>query len=132
MAYNELIKSFDKIISAAPDGRTETVNMARIKSVVLLEKCSDGDRTSYRYRMKTLVFELTDERNALERCMLHFSNLEKETERLDGKHYRITLHYDRDDETELLIRILSFGPVLKVVAPERFVGLIKERLSRQE
>jgi len=75
--------------------------------------------------------ELLDERNALERAMLHFSHLERETERTGEDKYRITLRYDREDETEILIRILSFGPKLRVVAPDAFVNLIRERIKRQ-
>ena len=67
----------------------------------------------------------------LERVMLHFSDMEKETERLDARHYRITLHYKRDDETEILIRILSFGPILKVLSPAYMVDQIRQRLDRQ-
>lgn len=121
-----------RIISASPKGHTETVNMARIKNVSLLDRCPDEEFVPFRHDMKTLVLELTDVRNALERCMLHFSNLEKETEKLDERHYRVTLRYDIEDETEILIRILSFGPVLKVIEPESFVALIRERLGRQE
>ena len=64
--------------------------------------------------------------------MLHFSHLEKETVRLDENHYRITLSYEADDETEILIRVLSFGPMLRVTSPERFIGLIRERLRKQK
>ena len=39
--------------------------------------------------------------------------------------------YRHEDETELVIKLLSFGPVLKVVEPERFVTLIRERIERQ-
>ncbi len=63
--------------------------------------------------------------------MLHVSDLKKETERLDDRRYRITLHYRREDETELLIRILSFGPALKVLDPESLLSQIRERLARQ-
>ena len=56
--------------------------------------------------------ELTDERGARERVLLHFFHLEKETKRLDDTHYQVTLHYEQNDETEILIRILSFGPVV--------------------
>jgi hypothetical protein len=80
---------------------------------------------------KTLVMDLYDSRNALERVMLHFTDLEKETERIDDKHYLITLNYKQGDETEILIRILSFGPVLKVTSPEGMVSQIRERLDRQ-
>ena len=63
--------------------------------------------------------------------MLHFSHLEKETERIDDRHYRLTLHYEKDDETELLIRVLSFGHVLKVVSPDQFKEKLKNRIEKQ-
>lgn len=37
----------------------------------------------------------------------------------------------KDDETELLIRVLSFGPVLEVKAPISFVWLIRNRINKQ-
>ena len=40
--------------------------------------------------------------------------------------------YDKDDETELVIRILSFGPMVKVIEPYSFVDLIKKRLMMQK
>ena len=39
---------------------------------------------------------------------------------------------DRFDETEIVIRVLSFGPYVKVLEPESFVNLIKERLISQK
>ncbi len=108
-----------------------TVNLSRIDSVQILEPWDESEYRQPNEREKTLVMELTDSRNALERAMLHFSDLEKETERLDDRHYRITLNYKQSDETEILIRILSFGPVLKVLEPETMVKQIRERLARQ-
>ena len=81
---------------------------------------------------RSLVLELKDERNALERAMLHFSHLNKETERIGEDLYKITLFYEREDETELLIRVLSFGPMVKVLFPEDFLGKLKERLEKQK
>ena len=121
-----------RVIAPSPRGHTLTVNLGRVKGVTLLEPCTEEECTPFQYRMKPLVMELTDERNALERCLLHFSNLEKETEKLDAKHYRVTLHYEQEDETELLIRVLSFGPMLKVLEPESFVEQIRDRLQKQE
>lgn len=83
-------------------------------------------------RPEHVIFELVDRRRALERVLLHFAHFEKRAERLDENRYRITVYYDRDDETELVIRILSFGPMVKVTAPQRFVELIKERLIQQK
>ena len=71
---------------------------------------------------------MVDQRKTLERVLLHFAHYEKEAEKLDEKHYRITVVYDKEDETEMVIRILSFGPMIKVTAPQHFVELIKQRL----
>lgn len=51
---------------------------------------------------------------------------------MQENRYRITLKYDRPDETELLIRVLSYGPLLRVVAPKSFICNLKKRLERQE
>ncbi len=83
-------------------------------------------------KTKKLVFDVTDERNALERTMLHFAHFEKQTERTGDDLYRVTLFYDKDDETEMVIRILSFGPKIRVIEPENFINLIKDRLKRQK
>ena len=80
---------------------------------------------------KTITFELEDRRNAMERVLLHFSHLEKETKRLDDNRYRVTLKYDSNDETEMVIRILSFGSAVKVTEPESFIALLRERIGKQ-
>jgi hypothetical protein len=107
------------------------INLARITDCRLLEPVTNEEYCPKAMRKRKLVLELTDERNALERCMLHFSHLEKETERIDDRHYRLTLHYEKDDETELLIRVLSFGHVLKVISPDQFKEKLKNRIEKQ-
>ena len=114
------------------EGLPATLNLSRIRSSRLLEPAperkrvwQDGDR------MRTLVLELADWRNTLERALLHFSHLEKTAEKLDEKHYRLTLRYDPQDETELLIRVLSFGPTVTVVSPESFRDQMRRRIEKQ-
>ncbi|MDD3429345.1 MAG: WYL domain-containing protein [Oscillospiraceae bacterium] len=119
-----------RVLTASPKN-TLTINVARIRSCELLEPWCEEEYRPKAFEKKTLVLELKDERNALERVMLHFSHLEKETIRLDSSNYRLTLHYDLEDETELLIRVLSFGPMLKVTSPQSFIDKIKERLNMQ-
>lgn len=60
-----------------------------------------------------------------------FSHLEKITERLDEKHYRLQLMYNKSDETEMVIRILSFGPLLRVQEAAGFIELLRHRLRKQ-
>ena len=108
----------------------DTVNLARIVSC----RYFDGEfrgREHKRDTGRTVTFELYDRRKALERVLLHFAHLEKETEHIGEGVYRVTLRYDESDETEMLIRLLSFGPMIKVTEPESFVELVKERLKKQ-
>ena len=119
-----------RMITASPHSAL-TVNLARIESCELLQPYTTEEYRPPKPSIETLVLELKDERNALERAMLHFSDLEKRTERLDEGRYRIALRYEREDTTELLIRVLSFGSVLQVVSPESFIDQIRKRLNKQ-
>lgn len=122
----------DKFRLITGNNRTAlSINLARITECSLLEPCEDSQYSPKQMRRQTLVLELTDQRNALERCMLHFSHLEKETVRIGDDRYRLTLRYEKEDETELLIRVLSFGPVLKVVSPESFRKKLRHRIDTQ-
>ena len=113
------------------NGNMLTINLARVQSVDVLDEWIEEDYQPVDYRERSLTMLLTNERNALERVMLHFSDLEKETEKLDNSHYRVKVWYKHEDETELLIRILSFGPVLHLLEPETLVKQVRERIERQ-
>ena len=43
----------------------------------------------------------------------------------------VKLLYDRADETEVLIRLLSFGPVLEIISPQDMRNKAAERVKRQ-
>lgn len=123
----------DKFRLLAISGRDNNiVNLARVHSCTLLEPYEEAALHFPKERLCKLTLLLHDKRNALERVLLHFSHFEKETARLEDDKYQITLTYDKEDETELLIRVLSFGPVLQVIAPLSFVGQIKARLAAQK
>lgn len=131
LEYSEKDDKFRLISSGNRYGKT--VNLGRIVSCKPCNKPFDGSHSKERIeRTETVEFELIDKRNALERVLLHFAHFEKEAERLDGDRYLVRITYNKDDETELVIRILSFGPMIKVVSPQSFVNLIKERLIMQK
>ena len=79
----------------------------------------------------TITVKIRDERNAMERFMLHFAHFEKQAEKLDKKHYLVKIKYAHDDESEMVIRILSFGPMIEVQEPEPFRKLVIEKLEKQ-
>jgi hypothetical protein len=109
-----------------------TINLARITAIELLEPYDESAVIPPAPGETSLRFALTDERNALERVLLHFSDCKKETRRTDDKHYTVTLWYNRQDQTEMVIRVLSFGQMLRVLEPAGFAAKIKERITRQK
>ena len=132
--YMEYSEKDDKFRVVGSGGRWATVvNMGRIIWCHPYVKPYTPNTTTKMVRDKeTVVFQLTDERNALERALMHFAHFEKQAEKLADNRYKITVTYDKDDETELLIRVLSFGPMIKVTSPDSFINLIKERLIKQK
>lgn len=107
------------------------INLARIEECELMEPYTESEVIPPRRRECAVTFTLRDERNALDRVMLHFSDCRKETKRLESDRYQVDLWYESQDETEILIRILSFGPMLRVTSPDNFIKLIKNRLVMQ-
>ena len=62
--------------------------------------------------MQTITLKVSRERNTLERCMLHFAHFEKRAEKTDD-HYLLHIRINSEDITELVIRVLSFGPMVE-------------------
>ena len=117
--------------------RSTILNLARIKDCHVTSKSCPPDLESRCFEpiqkaSEPVVLKISGERNSLERCMLHFANYEKHTEYdAEMKCWICSIHYDLADETELLIDILSFGPVVRVLGPSSFVRQIRKRVKRQ-
>ena len=131
LEYSEKDDKFRLIGTGSKLGNT--INLGRISSCEKYEN-QQGGKVGKRNqpRPRKVIFELIDERNALERVLMHFAHLEKQVEKIDERKYQVMLYYDKEDETEILIRVLSFGPMLHVVKPVAFINLIKDRLSDQK
>ena len=122
----------DKIRITAAGCRSKRFNLGRVVSCDFCHEQGPWREKPQAERRKDLALLITDERNALERAMLHFAHFEKQAERTDDGRYILRLKYDEQDETEIVIRVLSFGPYVKVLAPESFMDLIKKRLIAQK
>lgn len=131
LEYSEKDDKFRLIGTGSKLGNT--INLGRITSC---EKCENVQGVKIGKRNlphpRKVVFELIDDRNALERVLMHFAHFKKRAEKIDDRKYQIVLNYSKEDETEVLIRILSFGPMIRVVKPAAFIKLIKDRLSDQK
>lgn len=116
--------------------RLELLNIARMRSVQPMERTlsSSIDLNALiqgSYYKEPLRLKIVNEQNALERAMLHFANYEKNTSRIDENTYECLIYYNQNMETELLIEVMSFGPMLTVLGSDRFLALLKARLQRQ-
>ena len=109
----------------------KTVNIARITKcriytgeTILEAEPSDAD-------YETITLKVSEERNTLERSLMHFAHFEKRAEKLDD-HYLLHIKFQRDDEPEMVIRVLSFGPTVEVLGSESFKQLIINKLKSQK
>ena len=109
-----------------------TINLAKIRNCVHYTGLKELDHFQWDKRQDTAIIRVVDERNALERFMLHFAHFEKQAEKLDKKNYIVRIKYDLNDEPEMVIRILSFGPLVEVLGSESFRRLVIEKLKKQK
>lgn len=122
----------DKIRIIATGCRFKQFNLGRVASCDFYNGHGPWREKPQVERRKDLTLLITNERGALERAMLHFAHFEKQAERLEDDKYILRLKYYENDETEIVIRVLSFGPYVRVLEPQSFVNLIKERLISQK
>ena len=114
--------------------RQSMLNVGRVCCCELLESevADESSEEELPYSSKsTVTLEIYDEHNALERVMLAFAHFEKRAIQVGADVYQLTISYEIFDEKELLIRILSFGPMVKVLEPASFQQQIRERISKQ-
>ena len=109
-----------------------TVNIAKMRACAHYSGEKTLEEVVREPQYDTMTLKVLDERNALERVMLHFAHFEKQAERLDGKHYIVRIKYATDDDSEMVIRALSFGPRVEVVGSERIRNLVIEKLKKQK
>lgn len=108
------------------------INTAKTRSAAAAAPVSLDDLFSARKCSEPVTVRVTSERNGTERFLMEFASYEKRTDRdLDTGDLTVQLWYDKQDETELLIQLLSFGPVLEILSPPAFRKQAAERVRRQ-
>lgn len=108
------------------------INLGRIISCSVCQRDKECEIEAKPQNKKSVTLKITNERNALERCLLHFAHFKKRVERGEENAYFVYINYNESDETELVIRVLSFGPMVEVIEPSEFRNLIIDRLKRQK
>ena len=142
ISYSELNDKF-RLLCAAFDAKTQRLNkmILNIGRILSVEPSELAYRASKEDLCKLflepnenphIILEITKERNSPERFLLQFASFDRKTEYDPERDvYTCRISYDTADEAELLIRILGFGPTVKVLGPQGFLDQIKERLKKQ-
>lgn len=107
------------------------INLSQITSSELTDITAEN-RLYKTPSKKEVTVKVNNERNAVNRFMMEFAELERISDFDDTtKECTVTMKYDAKDETEILIRILSFGPVVEVVGDDGLRKPVADRVRRQ-
>lgn len=114
-----------------------TINVGRITAVKPTGKICKRKEDMSKYHGKNrcetpVTVVVSSERNGIERFMTEFASYEKQSvfDMEEGK-CTVRIWYSKQDETELLIQLLGFGPVLEILSPENFRREAARRVERQ-
>lgn len=127
--YSEKDDKFRLVTSGCPFIRT--VNLKRITKCKPYHGETMISSAPPEPNYEWITLKVKEERNTLERCLMHFAHFEKRAERVDD-HYLLHIKFDRDDESEMVIRVLSFGPMVEIVESEHFKELVIAKLRSQK
>ena len=127
--YSEKDDKFRLVTSGCPF--IKSINVARITKCNIYKGEAEIKSTEPEITYETITLKVKEERNSLERCMLHFAHFDKRAEKFDD-HYLLHIKFVKDDESEMVIRVLSFGPTVEVLGSENFKQLIINKLKNQK
>ncbi|ADU73442.1 putative DNA-binding transcriptional regulator YafY [Acetivibrio thermocellus AD2] len=83
-----------------------------------------------KYSEEPIILEVTDEKAAMERCFMCFSGMERTARSLGNNKYEIKLNYYLFEEENLIRNIISLGPYVKVISPQRIVDEVVARVKK--
>lgn len=129
LEYSERDDKFRVLLVGS--SRCSTVNLARICECSPHRDGRPVGTWTRRKKQDTAVLRVKNERNAPERVMLHFSHFEKQAERCDANTYLLRIVYDVEDMSEMVIRILAFGPMVEVIGSARLRAAVIRKLKDQ-
>lgn len=132
MQYSQKDDKF-RLMALTDEAAQVVLNMGRVTGLELaqtLESAPEGVRAETK---KSVTLAVYTERNALERSMLQFAAYEKRTKFDETKgRYVCELVYPAQDEAEIVVRILSFGPLVQVLEPAEMRRSLRQRIQRQQ
>jgi len=77
-----------------------------------------------------ITIELTDIRGAMERCFMSFSSYERSSRFVGDNKYEIDIYYYTFEEADVIRKIMSLGPYVKIKSPSRVKHIIIDRITK--
>jgi hypothetical protein len=116
------------------DGRARRIvmNVSRIVTADICDASPPPPDPGAEPETKTAVISLSRERDTPERAMMHFANYECVSYARDDGQIVMNVKYNAEDEKEVLVRVLAFGPQIRVLEPDSLADMIKQRLASQK
>ena len=125
----------DKFRAICQDEKSKiNINLASIEKCRIVEDCTVEVQETLAEE-KTLVAEVENVNNALERFLIDISHYYKKVKINDNESdtYIVEVNYDPNEEQELVaLHLMPFLHYVKVLGPKEVVDNIKNRLKRQK
>ena len=97
---------------------------SKIKREDVLKKLKEK-----KYCETPIIIELEDIRGSMERCFMSFSSFERSSRAISENKYEIDIYYYTFEEAEVIRKIMSLGPYVKVKSPDRIREIIIDKIK---
>ena len=110
------------------------INLENIKSVEITEEKPVKGEASTAYKsLKVEIYDDTSRQYHFNRAIRTFSYFKKTCKKTDKENtYELTVDYDTSDVSEIVIKILMFGPNMKVLEPREVIEKVTSKILRQK
>lgn len=110
------------------------INLENIKSIEITDQKPKKTEDSTTYEtLKVEIYDDTSRKYHFNRASRMFSYFKKTCKRTEKENtYELTVDYDKSDESEIVIKILMFGPNMKVLEPKDVSYEVNQRIKKQK
>lgn len=98
---------------------------SKIKREDVLKKLKEK-----KYSEIPITIELENIRGAMERCFMSFSSFERNSRTISKNKYEIDIYYYTFEEDEVIRKIMSLGPYVKVKSPDRVRDIVIDKIKK--
>jgi len=118
------------------DNRPIMANLTTLSKIRVVKEPVPIDRETAQKALFTkvspepVILEVIDKKGAMERSFMCFSGMERSAKQIGKNHYELRLHYYLFEEENLIRSILSLGPYVKVISPQRIADEIIRRVKK--